>query len=366
MSLEFDFRYQKDDFNLEMASSLSDGVTGVFGASGAGKTTLLHLIAGIQKPSWGSLRWRGVPIVDMERGKWLPPYKRRIAVVFQESRLFPHLNVLQNLTFGEAHIPYDARRFQREEVISLLRLEGLLDKQPNVLSGGEAQRVALGRALMSSPHLLCLDEPFASLDSRMQAEILPFLIKIKQQMGIPMVLVSHDLAFLLQLADQLLLVDGGKCIGHGNFLDLIQDSEIAKVLDHDGLLNVLETSVVSIDTERGLASLQLEIQGKQALGAMNWWGPIWSSEVSRWQVGLRPTDIAIAIDQVPNMTMQNQIPAVVDRVFSSGNQVRCILNVGVPLLAELTLHAANSLRLKPGKPVYAFFKAQALQKLAML
>lgn len=362
MSLEFDFSLKRDSFHLKVAGELTRGVTGIFGPSGAGKTTLLHLIAGIEKPHRGFLRWRGTPLVDLATGRWTPPHQRGMAVVFQEARLFPHLTVADNLIYGEAHIPYDARRFKLEEVVALLSLGHLLPNRTNTLSGGEAQRVALGRALMSGPHLLLLDEPLASLDKGMQRQILPFLLRIKHEMGVPMIYVSHDLGFMLQLADELLILDQGACLGQGSFLDLIQVPKTAELLGANGLLNVVEVEVKTTDPDCGLLALGLRFAGKPAIGAQDWLAPAWSFQPKdRIQIGLRPEDIALATDTVSQITIQNQIPGVVDRILEQGSRARCLVNVGIPLLVEITTYSVKNLDLQPGKPVYVFFKAQALQ-----
>lgn len=366
MSLEFDFSIDKGSFKLKLADCLTSKVTGVFGPSGSGKTTLLHLIAGIEKPDEGYLRWRGTPLVDMAENHWVPPYRRGMAIVFQEARLFPHMNVEANLKYGEAHLPHDARRFPLEEVVELLSIEHLLTQMPGVLSGGESQRIALGRALMSSPRLLLLDEPFASLDQNLKRQILPYLTRIKEAMGIPMVFVSHDLEPMLQLADDMMILHQGRSLGKGSFLDLVQRQETAEILDAQGILNVISAEVKESPKDNGMMVLQLKRAGRPALAAPDWIAPAWVLPPRcQLQIGLRPEDIALATEPAPQVTIQNQIPGVVDRILEEGPRIRCFVDVGVQLLVEITANSAKALNLKPGKPVYVFFKAQALQKLSM-
>ena len=362
MSLEFDFLLEKPGFSFHAAGNFSRNVTGIYGPSGAGKTTLLHLLAGIERPQKGYLRWRGMPLIDCATQRWVPAHRRGMAVVFQEDRLFPHMTVAGNLRYGESLLPYDARRFTFSDIVDLLNLGPLISRKANLISGGEGQRVALGRALLSSPHVLLLDEPFSALDANLQAQILPFLHKIKLEMGIPMVYVSHDLGSMLQMADEIMVLDHGRSLGQGVFLDLVQNRKISAVMGEHGLLNVLQAKAMGSDSKTGLLILEIHHFGKKALAAPNWLAPSWDLQPGKSvQVGLRPEDIALANQSVPQISMQNQIPGVVDKLVDHGSKTLCLVDVGVPLLVEITPHSAEALSLSPGKPVYLLFKTRALQ-----
>lgn len=209
-------RLRRGDFTLEVAFSSPGGVTGVFGPSGAGKTTLLHLIAGLERPDHGSIVVGGRTLFDGDRGIDLPAHRRRIGMVFQEHRLFPHYSVEGNLRYG-------ATRTSRspDAVVALLELEPLLHRRVHELSGGERQRVALGRALLSDPVLLLLDEPLASLDRRLRQQILPYLRRVRDELAVPILHVSHDITEILQLTERVLVLDAGQSIACGAWRDVV-------------------------------------------------------------------------------------------------------------------------------------------------
>lgn len=207
--LELDLSLRRGDFRLEVAARLSAPVTGLFGPSGSGKSTLLSLISGLITPDRGHITLDGVTLVDRARGINLPPSARHIGLVFQDAQLFPHLDVRANLHYGWRRLSPAQRRFTLDEVCQLLELDALLARQPRQLSGGERQRVALGRALLFSPRLLLLDEPLAALDDRLKAQILPFLRRIRDETGLPMLYVSHSRQEIAQLTPELLCLEAG-------------------------------------------------------------------------------------------------------------------------------------------------------------
>ncbi len=210
--LAIDLELHRRDFRLTLATTLSAPVTGIFGPSGSGKSTLLALIAGLLKPTRGRMTLDDTVLVDSERGIFLPPPQRHIGLVFQDAQLFPHLSVRQNLLYGWQRLQPAQRRFELDAVCALLEIGHLLERQPRQLSGGERQRVALGRALLYSPRLLLLDEPLAALDERLKEQILPFLGRIRDETGLPMLYVSHARSEIEYLTDVVLRLDGGRVV----------------------------------------------------------------------------------------------------------------------------------------------------------
>ena len=206
---------QLGEFTLEAAFESEGRVTGLFGASGAGKTSLVNMIAGLLRPDRGTIAIDGEILDDTANGIHVPTWRRRIGYVFQDARLFPHLDVRQNLDYGRRMNGLSDDAEQKKRVTDLLDIGHLLDRRPGKLSGGERQRVALGRALLAKPRLLLLDEPLGALDEGRRAEILPYLVRLRDEARIPMVYVSHDAAEMRQLATQIVLLQRGRVNSFG-------------------------------------------------------------------------------------------------------------------------------------------------------
>jgi len=213
--LKVDITKQLGDFAIEASFASEGRVTGLLGASGAGKTSLVNMIAGLLQPDRGQISVDGETLDDVARGLHVPTYRRRIGYVFQDARLFPHLDIRRNLDYGRRmnHLAGDDALWKR--VTDLLDIGDLLDRRPGKLSGGERQRVALGRALLSQPRLLLLDEPLGSLDDERKEEILPYLVRLRDEAGIPMVYVSHDASEMKKLASQIAIIKRGRVTAFG-------------------------------------------------------------------------------------------------------------------------------------------------------
>lgn len=211
------------DFTVEVKFTSEGRVTGLFGSSGAGKTSLVNMIAGLLKPDRGFIAVGNDVLDDTLAGIHVPPHRRRIGYVFQDARLFPHLSVSQNLNYGRRMngVAYD--RAHQDRVVDLLDIGQLLTRRTGQLSGGERQRVALGRALLMQPRLLLLDEPLGSLDSARKAEILPYLIRLRDESGVPMVYVSHDPNELHRLAAQVVVIRRGHVAAFGDADSVLAD-----------------------------------------------------------------------------------------------------------------------------------------------
>jgi molybdate transport system ATP-binding protein len=213
--LRIDVFKQLGEFSIEAAFASEGRVTGLFGSSGAGKTSLINMIAGLLRPDRGTVAVDGEVLDDTGAGLHIAAHRRRIGYVFQDARLFPHLDVRQNLDYGRRMNRLRRDGASEKRITDLLDIGNLLDRRPGKLSGGERQRVALGRALLAQPRLLLLDEPLGSLDEERKAEILPYLIRLRDETGVPMVYVSHDADEMRQLASQIAIIRHGRVVAFG-------------------------------------------------------------------------------------------------------------------------------------------------------
>ena len=210
--IEVQARLIRPHFELDVSLQLLHRVTALFGPSGSGNSTLLAVIAGIIKPDSGRVAINGECLSDSERHINQPVYRRKIGLVFQDGRLFPHLNVGQNMAYALNFMPVAQQQFELGKITELLEIDHLLKQLPHQLSGGEKQRVALGRALMSSPRLLMLDEPLASLDDRLKSQILPFLERVADEISIPMLYISHSKEEIMQITNNVTHIDHGRIV----------------------------------------------------------------------------------------------------------------------------------------------------------
>jgi molybdate transport system ATP-binding protein len=213
--LRVDVTKQLGTFSLQTAFTSEGRVTGLFGASGAGKTSLINMIAGLLRPDRGTISIDGETLDDSSMRIHVPAHRRRIGYVFQDARLFPHLDVRHNLDYGRRMNRLADDPAQRTRITDLLDIGGLLDRRPGQLSGGERQRIALGRALLSQPRLLLLDEPLGSLDEERKTEILPYLVRLRDEANVPMVYVSHDASEMRQLATRVVMLKRGQVTTFG-------------------------------------------------------------------------------------------------------------------------------------------------------
>lgn len=350
--LELDVRLTRGRFDLEARLTIEHAVTGLFGPSGSGKTTLLHILAGLVPPRSGRIVLEGEVLFDAAMRIYVPPYRRRIGLVFQDSQLFPHLSVKHNLLYGAKRFPRQQRVFSLGRIVELLELSPLLTARPHHLSGGERQRVALGRALLASPRLLLLDEPLASLDERLKQQILPFLRRLKDEIRIPMIYVSHAINEILHLTQQMVVLDGGRIIGEGPFSQVIRDHKALKLAHSLGLENVLQVTVLRHDPELGYTLAELEPHvvclSLSTAGAGN-----------HVFVKVAAANIALARRPLGDVTIQNQLPGIIKRMTRVAHRMLVEIDIGTILFVEVTVKDVHDLSLQEGERVYCLIKTQA-------
>lgn len=344
-------------FDLVIKEEFADGITGIFGPSGAGKTSLLHAIAGLAKPKAGSISIGKQVQFDASKGIHLPVEQRNIGYVFQEGRLFPHMTVEKNLLYG--HKKKGDNKIAFEEVIKLLKLDHLLAAKPSQISGGERQRTALGRSLLSSPEILLLDEPFSAVDTQLRKQILPFIIQIQQQFNIPILVVSHDLPDLLRLTQTLCVVQQGKCIGHGPYYDLLKQESIADIFGTSSLVNSIEVSVQQSKLAP-FSNILVWKEGDREIHIKC------EQNKSKYEIGLplrlflHADDIALSLAPVEQVSIQNQLEGTIEDIIERDHARLCIVNVGFPLVVKITAASQQRMGLQTGNKVWCLFKSVAI------
>jgi molybdate transport system ATP-binding protein len=348
---------RRGEFSLEVDFRAPvPGVTALFGRSGCGKSTVISLIAGLLSPDTGRIQIGDEVLVDTERGFELDARHRRIGVVFQDARLFPHLSVLGNLQYGAKRLPRGTPTPIRfEDVVGLLGLEPLLPRRPHQLSGGEKQRVALGRALLAQPRLLLLDEPMAALDLARREELLPWFERLRDALAIPIVYVSHQFDEVLRLATRVVLMDAGRVTADGDLATVSRHPALRQIVGPDAVGAVLSGIVAGSD-DAGLAMLRV---GDAELAVDH---PL--TEGQRIQIQLLARDVIVATSRPSGLSVRNVVAArVVSVTPDVGHAVLVELDIGgaSTLLARITARAAQELGVVSGRSVWALIKAVSLR-----
>jgi molybdate transport system ATP-binding protein len=350
MTLQVALQHRFPGFALDVAFDAPPGVTALFGRSGSGKTTVINAVAGLLRPDRGRVTVGGVTLLDTARGLHLPPHRRRIGYVFQDARLFPHLTVRQNLLYGRWFAP-GSKGAAPDRIVELLGIGALLDRRPGALSGGERQRVAIGRAILSAPQLLMLDEPLAALDEARKAEILPYLERLRDELRLPILYVSHAMSEVARLASTVVLVEAGRVTAAGPAAGVLSDPATAPGLGLREAGALLAARVAAQDAD-GLTRLDCAA------------GPLWLPRIAApVGAGLRlrilAQDVILATARPERISALNILPATVRDIRigeGPGALVRLDL-AGDVLLVRITRRSAEALALVPGLPVFAILKA---------
>jgi molybdate transport system ATP-binding protein len=356
--LDVAVRKQLGAFTLDAAiRQPTDGVIALFGRSGAGKTSLVQILAGLVTPDAGHVRIGEATLFDAARGIDLPPDKRRIGYVFQEGRLFPHYSVRGNLLYGYNRAPADGRRLGLADVVDLMGIGDLLHRRPRELSGGEKQRVALGRALLSNPRLLLMDEPLASLDQPRKDEILPFIERLRDELAIPLVYVSHAMDEIVRLADSMVLLSDGEVAASGSVEAITSRLDLRPLTGRYDAGAAWTVSVERQDATHGLTHLAFA-GGELVVPRVDL--PVGR----RLRVRIRARDVALALSPPQDCSIINVLPSTVAEIGDdAGPLVDLRLTVGESALwARITRRSLHALGLAPGTPVHALIKAVAVDR----
>jgi len=330
------------------------GVTALFGPSGSGKTTCLRAIAGLEANCRGRVAIGAEVWQDSAARVFVPVHKRPLGMVFQDARLFPHMSVRANIDYGCKRVPAAERRVNLAEVVELLGIGHLLDRKPARLSGGEKQRVAIARALMTSPRVLLLDEPLAALDEARKAEVLPYLVRLRDEMALPMIYVSHAMHEVAQLADHLVLLERGRVLASGPIGAITARADLALAQTEEGGV-VVTTRLGLRDDGYGLSRLDFAS------------GAVWVARIERdvgaaVRIQIAARDVSLALDPPSRSSIQNVLPAtVVARTDDERGRSLVQLDVGgVRLLSRITRRSAEQLAIAPGLAVHAQVKGVAV------
>ncbi len=354
--IEVDLAVERGGFRLAARfTAPTPGVVALFGPSGAGKSTLVNAIAGLI-PATGTVRLDGTAWLDSASGTSVAAERRRIGYVFQDSRLFPHLDVAGNLGYGERRAPRGERYAVRDEIVALLGLQALLRRRVHQLSGGERQRVALGRALLAQPRLLLLDEPLAAIDTARRDEVLPYLESLRDRFAIPMLYVSHQYDEVLRLATDVVLLAAGRVLATGSAAAISLDPRLRAVIGSDAVGAVLEAGISAVDPATGLASVEVGA-GRLRLALPD------ARVGARLRLHILARDVILAIAPPHGLSVRNALEGTLVEVVAEGRDAMlAVVEVaGARLLARITREAADELGLRPGLPVWALVKTASLR-----
>lgn len=339
------------NFKLDVDFKIKPSFTAVFGVSGAGKTTLLNIIAGLIQMDSGIIEWNGRTLSDSKRGLNVPPHKRSIGYIFQDSRLFPHKFVSGNLKYGLNLTPKEERKFSFEKVVEVLGIKKFLDRKPHSLSGGEKQRVALGMALLASPDLLLMDEPLAALDRGIKLRLLSYLKEVHTLFSLPILYVSHDLATVINFANDAIILNNGR-------VKTLSEARNVLVADSENLVtgdieNIFKANVKSIFQEQGIVEIDT---GSFSLVIPN----------NNWHINdklmieIPASEIIVATVEPKSISARNILKGKILAIHSINKRCLVDIDIGKRITAEILQITKSDLALIIGMEVYVIIKAKCV------
>lgn len=344
-ALQARLRVPLESFLLDVELEAVRGLTALFGPSGSGKTTVLRCVAGLTRAAAGFVALEGECWQDEGRGWFTPAHKRACGYVFQESSLFPHLSVRRNLEYGWKRVPSAERRIALDDTVELLGIGPLVGRMPATLSGGERQRVAMARALLASPRLLLMDEPLASLDEARKGEVLYYIERLRDELRLPILYVSHSIEEVVRLADKVIMLAAGRVTHAGPVAGLLTDG------------SVIDTRVAGHDLDWGLT--RLEFDG----------GALYTPDVDalvgeRVRVRIQARDVSLSLGAPSDASFLNVLAGTVVSIgLGQGATAEVRLDVGgTPLAARITRKSVHALALAPGSRVHALVKSVAIDR----
>jgi molybdate transport system ATP-binding protein len=346
-------------FELDIDAAFSARVTSIFGPSGSGKTTLLDAIAGLKKIASGEIEIAGKVLFSSERGINCSPQERRVGYVPQEGALFPHLSVKQNILFGAPRngAGGNGSASTMDHALDVLEIRSLLDRPVTRLSGGEIQRVALARAILSGPQLLLLDEPLAALDIGLKEKILPYLARVRDEFGLPIIYVTHNMTEVLTLADWVLMIRQGRLVAQGVPQEIFHSTTAITGMDEDEIENVFNVTLVELDSAGGRSKVRTD-------NGLDLFIPFLQQSPHRsFQVRLSADDILIGTQRPAGLSASNIIPGKVRKIESLADQAVVTIEAGDVFYVRVTPGAISRLNLTEGSQLFLIIKARSFRLL---
>ena len=357
-TLSIDVRLPRQDFELAVTTELAmDGVTAIFGPSGSGKSSLLRTIAGFEQPRSGSIFFGDAVWFHSQRNVHLPPHRRPVGYLFQDARLFSHLDVAGNLAYAERRARRERARMDATRIRDALDLSPILKRQVSQLSGGERQRVALARTLLTRPRLLLLDEPLAALDQARKEDILPYLERLPRDFGVPTLYVSHDIDEVAHVADRILVLARGRIQAAGPTAEMLERFDLAPYTGRFEAGVLVEGDVTGHDERLKLTAIDLHGATLTVPYAPD------VAAGTHVRLRIRARDVALATQAPTGLSIRNVLPGTIARleVDPQAGSAELLIDIGGPRLrARLTLAAVEDLRLEEGLPVFALIKSVSL------
>jgi len=353
MSLSVHIHHNLPGINLNLRFQAPAGVTVLFGRSGSGKTTVVNAVAGLLRPKEGRVAVEDWVLFDTVQGVWLPPHRRRLGYIFQEGRLFPHLTVRQNLAYGRWFAPRKTPREDPQKVVEMLGIGHLLDRRPAALSGGEKQRVAIGRALLASPRLILADEPLAALDDARKAEILPYFERLRDEVSVPILYVTHSAAEVARLATSVVALQDGKVVRHGPASEVLADPSVVPA----GVRAVGAVLQVRVAAHHPDGLTELDANGERLFLPR-----VPHAVGEHLRIRLPAQEVILSTKQPEGLSALNVLSGAVESI-RAGDGPGAIVSVKTPagiVLARVTRRSVAALDLQPGRTCHAVIKTVAL------
>ena len=355
MTLSVRLAHHLPGFPLDIAFTAPPGLTVLFGRSGSGKTTIANAVAGLLRPQSGRISVEGRVLFDSEAGICLPPHRRRLGYIFQEGRLFPHLTVRQNLGYGRWFAPSQEPRESLDNVVEMLGIGHLMERRPGALSGGEKQRVAIGRALLAAPQLIIADEPLASLDEERKAEILPYFERLRDEVSVPILYVSHSAAEVARLATTVVALKNGTVARQGTAAEVLGDPSVAPT----GVRDVGAVLDARVATHHADGLTELDAGGT----------PLFLPRLSqppgtRVRIRIAAHDVILSRERPTGLSALNLLSGTVSSI-REGDGPGAIITLDTPagsVLSRITRRSAQALKLAPGVPCCAIVKTVAIAR----